>query len=66
MATSPESNEPVATPDADAAKERFRQALEAKNAKGKKSSGGGAQDAKGTTGSSARVGGQREFRRKSG
>ncbi|MFY9330217.1 MAG: DUF5302 domain-containing protein [Candidatus Nanopelagicales bacterium] len=65
MATTPEDTESAPT-EADEAKERYRQALEAKKAKGNQAGNNAGQDVKGAKGSSSRVGGQREFRRKSG
>jgi len=63
MASTTDENE---TTGSDDAKERFRKALEAKNAKGNRGQSGDTQDAKAQKGSSSRAGGQREFRRKSG
>ncbi len=63
MASTTDENETVGSDDA---KERFRKALDAKNAKSNRGQSGDTQDAKAQKGSSSREGGQREFRRKSG
>lgn len=57
-----------ASPDPDSAdpKERYRQALERKNAKGGHQGHGQATSNSSSKGSSAKAGGKREFRRKSG
>ena len=57
-----------ASPDPDSAdpKERYRQALERKNAKGGHQGHGQATSNASSKGSSAKAGGKREFRRKSG
>ena len=54
-----------ATP-ADDPKEKYRQALERKKAQGGHQGGGQASSASSAKGSSAKAGGKREFRRKSG
>ncbi|MFZ9987996.1 MAG: DUF5302 domain-containing protein [Candidatus Nanopelagicales bacterium] len=57
------------TPDqepADDPKERFRQALERKNAQGGHRGQGQSSSGTNAKGSSAKAGGKREFRRKSG
>ncbi len=63
MASTTDENETVGSDDA---KERFRKALDAKNAKSNRGQSGDTQDAQSKKGSSSREGGQREFRRKSG
>ena len=60
------STDEVPQPDPDDAREKFRQALEAKKAKGGHRGAGAAGDAGSAKGSSQRSGGKREFRRKSG
>lgn len=53
-------------PDPDDPREKFRQALEAKKAKGGHRGTEGGGDSSSAKGSSAKAGGKREFRRKSG
>lgn len=53
-------------PDPEDPKEKFRQALEAKKAKGGHRGGDSSGESGGAKGSSQRSGGKREFRRKSG
>lgn len=53
-------------PDPNDPREKFRQALEAKKARGGHRGGDTSGDSGGAKGSSQRSGGKREFRRKSG
>jgi len=52
--------------ESDDSREKFHQALEAKKARGGHRGAEGGGDSGGTKGSSAKAGGKREFRRKSG
>jgi membrane-associated protein len=61
-----EKDNPATDATADDPKERYRQALERKKAQGGHQGHGQASSGGPTKGSSAKAGGKREFRRKSG